>query len=452
MRRLILPSALLLLFLIHFAAGYRFARYKPDFYYHNDGAEYAELAESFAATGAMTIAKPRYYEAPRTEIIPEAYRSPLLSFLGGILIRAGLTPAFAYALLQAALATAAAGMIFLVAECVDPSRITAWFAFLLYNLHPLIFEYSVQFCSETLFTLCILCFIRAFQMKESGGKYILLAIAGAAMTLTRPTGLVFLPGGVLVLLLLAAFETYRKTKSAGPVFRFRTCRNALIYGICFFLLMLPFGIRNQVLFGKFTLSTFFGGYNFYVGNNRENLKAYFSASGPEFLRHQNKGWNDAIALVQALPEPYHGRPALQHRYMMRKGMEEIRAMGVWNYLGLSLAKAWQFFCPWPMPGVHRPLLFWGLTLWELGLFGFGIAGLWLKRKEWMRIVPFAVVVAGGLAAHVLVHVYMRHRIPFLDPALIVFGAVSLRALFEKICPRLCFLTKRDYTISETKGN
>lgn len=55
MKRFLLPGVLILLFLLHFAAGWRIAETKPSFFYHNDGAEYAEMAESFAKTGSMTI-------------------------------------------------------------------------------------------------------------------------------------------------------------------------------------------------------------------------------------------------------------------------------------------------------------------------------------------------------------------------------------------------------------
>ena len=436
MRNTVLYLVLTALFLIHFSAGFLLIREKPSFYYHNDGREYAEMAETFAKYGRMLIEKPRYYEPPRTEPLPEAYRSPLLSFLAGLLLRTGLPPATAYPLLQAVLATLASWMMFLTAAKIDPSRFTAWFALILYNIHPLILEYSLQFCSETLFLLWILCFLRIFLMEAGWKRTVLLAVAGAGMTLTRPTGLIFLPGGVLLLFLLDAFDVLRETKRPAALLHFRCFRSALLYGLCFFFLMLPFGIRNQVLFGKFTLSTFFGGYNFYVGNNRENGKAYRAGSGEAFLYHQNKGWREAIRLVSSLPESYSGKPALQDAYMMGKALEEIRAMGTWEFIVLLAGKGWQFICPWPVRGVHSPLIFWGFTLWELFLYGTGAAGIWIRRKEWRIFVPFAFLCAGGFLAHTLTFVSMRYRIPFLDAGLIVFSAIALHALLKKIFPRL----------------
>ena len=116
MKRFFLPGVLVLLFLLHFAAGWRIAETKPSFFYHNDGSEYAEMAESFAETGSMMIAKPRYYEPPRSEPMREAFRPPLLSFFAGLLLRAGLTPSVSYALLQALLSTLASWMMFAVAR------------------------------------------------------------------------------------------------------------------------------------------------------------------------------------------------------------------------------------------------------------------------------------------------------------------------------------------------
>ena len=436
MRNTVLYLVLAALFLIHFSAGFLLIREKPSFYYHNDGREYAEMAETFAKYGRMLIEKPRYYEPPRTEPLPEAYRSPLLSLLAGLLIRTGLPPATAYPLLQAVLATLASWMIFLTTAKIDPSRFAAWFALILYNIHPLILEYSLQFCSETLFLLWILCFYRIFLMKADWKRTVLLAVAGTGMALARPTGLIFLPGGILLLFLLDAFDVLRETKRPVSLLQFRCFRSALLYGLCFFFLMLPFGIRNQVLFGKFSLTTFFGGYTFYLGNNRENGKAYQAGSGEAFLYHQNKGWRETIRLVSSLPESYSGKPALQDSYMMGKALEEIRAMGTWKFFCLLAGKGWQFVCPWPVRGVHSPLMFWGFTLWELFLYGTGAAGIWIRRKEWRVLVPFAFIFAGGFLAHTLTFIYMRYRIPFLDAGLIVFSAIALQVFLGKVFPRL----------------
>lgn len=435
MKRFLLPGVLILLFLLHFAAGWRIAETKPSFFYHNDGAEYAEMAESFAKTGSMTIAKPRYYEPPRSEPMPEAFRPPLLSFLAGLLLRAGLVPAAAYALLQALLATLASRMMFAVAQRLEPSRVTAWLALILYNIHPLIQEYSLQFCSETLFIFCILCFLRAFlEPEENRWKYPLLAAAGALMTLTRPTGLAWLPGGTAVILLYSAYLTGRK-EGVRAVFRLRTCRNAAVYGLCFFLLILPCGLRNQTLFGKFSLSPFFGGYNLLVGNNRDNLAAYRAGSGKAFQERQNRGWNAAIRVAQTMPREYSAKPAAQDAYLKAKAMEEIRIMGARDFLELFFAKALQFVCPWPVRGIHPPLMFWGITLWELFLYAAGAVWIYRFRGRLDVLLPFATVFAGGLFAHALVFVSMRYRIPFLDVALILFSATALRTAFA-------FLSKR----------
>lgn len=429
MKRFFLPGVLVLLFLLHFAAGWRIAETKPSFFYHNDGSEYAEMAESFAETGSMMIAKPRYYEPPRSEPMREAFRPPLLSFFAGLLLRAGLTPSVPYALLQALLSTLASWMMFAVARRVEPSRVTAWIALILYNIHPLVLEYSLQFCSETLFILCVLCFLRVFlEPEENRWKYPLLAAAGALMTLTRPTGLAYLPGGMGVILLYSAYLMWRRA-GFRAVFRLRTCRNAAVYGLCFFLLILPCGLRNQALFGKFSLSPFFGGYNLLVGNNRDNLAAYRAGSGKAFQEHQNRGWNAAIRIAQTMPPEFSAKPAEQDAYLKAKALEEIRTMGTRDFLELFFAKALQFVCPWPVRGLHSPLMFWGITLWELFLYAAGAAGIYRFRRRLDILLPFATVFAGGLFAHALVFVSMRYRIPFLDVALILFTATAIRAAY-----------------------
>ena len=88
-RRTLLWTAagLLLLFLAHLAADWFMAERHPGFFLHDDGNEYLAGVRSFMENGTFMAGEERYYEAPRSRDIPEAFRPPLLAFLAGLLAK-----------------------------------------------------------------------------------------------------------------------------------------------------------------------------------------------------------------------------------------------------------------------------------------------------------------------------------------------------------------------------
>jgi hypothetical protein len=107
-------------------------------------------------------------------------------------------------------------------------------------------------------------------------------------------------------------------------------------------------------------------------------------------------------------------------------------MGWENFAYLLAAKAWQFIRPWPMPGIHSPWQFWLLTLGNCVLYAAAFAGIYCGRKRILREGwAFLLVGICGFAAHTLFHVYMRHRVPFVEPALITFAAVALVKIWKR---------------------
>ena len=87
--RRILPRTavcLLLLFLAHLAADWYMAESRPGFFLHDDGNEYLAGVRSFMENGTFMAGEERYYEAPRSRDIPEAFRPPLMAFLAGLIV------------------------------------------------------------------------------------------------------------------------------------------------------------------------------------------------------------------------------------------------------------------------------------------------------------------------------------------------------------------------------
>ncbi|MDR0868708.1 MAG: glycosyltransferase family 39 protein [Planctomycetota bacterium] len=443
--RRLFPLVLLAIFIAHSFLGAFVAKNHAEFFLHNDGWEYEELAVSLAQTGTLAIKESRYYEAPRDKVIPDGYRAPLLPALGAIAVTicgGGGSNYLAFAILQTALFTGAAALIFLITRRLARADFAAYLAMGLFIANPLCEQYSLQFCSETLFTLCLLLFIylalragewRRLPQRKRDWLIIGLAVAAALAFYARQTGFVLFPvfGAVMI---YGAVRAWRRGRRVAKM----KLRGALIFAAVGILLIAPWGARNYVHFGEFNPAGFQGGFVFFVGNNRDNLAAYRAApngvDGKNFKENQERGWNRAIALVKALPLEYHAQPAAQSRYMTEQARREISAMGAGNYLYLLAARAWMFVRPWSVKGLNPDYQFWLLTIYNLALYAAASWGIFICRGRGAAVI--GLVILGGVAAHTFVHVYMRHRVPFLEPALIIYAAAAISVILQKVWRRL----------------
>lgn len=405
----------------HLLAGAWIAVGKTDFFLHNDGEDYADLAASFSKGEGFTVERLRWFEPPRDKAIPEAYRPLLLSFLGSLFLHPEIHEYAQLSILQALLFTLLSAIVFKLALKLGNSVLCAWLSFALLNLHPLLVQYSFQFCTETLFSLLLASFSWCMLMREGRGwKYALAGLAAAAASMARPTALLLGPLTVAALLLLPGGGWRRKVK------------RALLFGAVFSVCVLPGALRNKLLFGEMKFSSFFGGYNFFIGNNAENLRAYMAEDGREFIRLQDAGWERGAALTAAMPPELRGNPPAQDRHWRKLAFEEIKEMGPANFMRLQASKAWHFIRPWPLKGPHGDLQFWAVSIFELLLYGAGLYGVLRLRHKRMRLPPFALVFLCGLIAHTMVHVMLRHRTPFVDVSLVIFAGLGLKSLSESL--------------------
>lgn len=306
-------------------------------------------------------------------------------------------------------------MFTLAEKLTGGSEAAGWIALLLFQIHPLLALYSVQFGSEALFTTAILLVLYTFTL--DGRKRIgWSAAAGALAAMIRPTALVFLPAGVCLILLL---ELIRAGKPNGVMFG-----RAAVYAGLFLVLLLPLGLRNLHTLGHFTLTGYLGGFNLYIGNNRNNMEAYRARTGQEFLRFQTAGWNDALKTADEMPVDT--PPDAASRIFTQKALDELKSMSAGERFSLFAGKAWHFLRPYPMPGIHAAAGFWLMALADSLLMIFGI---WGMAKSTVRRYAFfwtsLMIIGSGFAAHTLVHVYMRHRVPFMIPILCLFSASVL---------------------------
>ena len=415
---------LLLLLLAHLAADWFIAERHPDFFLHDDGNEYLAGVRSFMENGTFMAGEERYYEAPRTRDIPEAFRPPLLAFLTGLLAKILRNPPAAAAVFTALSATLLTWTVFLAGKRLG-GTCTGLISAAIVTFHPLFLTFSLRFSSECFFLLMLAVFILAWTWTESRRKYIIMGAAAALACGVRPTALLLLPAfGVLQLIRCACG---RFLADNAPNIK-KALADYAVYVAAFLLLLSPLCIRNHINYGSWNPSGCLGGFNLFVGNNRDNALAYRASGGTEFLEHQNDGWNRAIKFAKAMPCDL--PPTEQDKRFRAAAMEEIKLMGAGEFCRMSAAKAWHFIRPWPLHGAHPRTVFWLITLSELLLFAGGAAGIVLLKKKRTLLLFLLMILCVGWSAHTFVHLQMRHRVPFLDLPLVLLAGVTFGRMIE----------------------
>jgi len=405
---------LALLLGLRLAVGWFVADQRPAYVLHDDGEDYRDLAMSLATGNGYCISRVRWFEAPRpVSPVPEAFRPPLLSVLTAPFLLGALQSLPRLLMVQALLSALLTLTVFAILEELGGRR-AAWLGAVGVNVQPLLVSYSFRFSTEILFTLMLALFFLTL-VKPWRGRWCLLGAIIAGATLARPTGILLLPLGLLA----ASWLSRGRARAAQPI------AVLLLFG----LVMLPWATWNVRHFGSPRLTTYFGGYNFWLGNSRLNAAAYAAGSGEEFLRRQQLGWRRGEELASSLTDEKYRQPAAQERFWRAAAAADIQEMGLWNWLRLLAGKCWHFWRPWPLAGAHPGIAFWTVALCESCLFLAGIAGLIrMGRVRPAALWPAALILLAGTVAHSLVHVYMRHRVPFVDLVMLLAAAYWLAAL------------------------
>lgn len=413
----ILIAFLFLIFLFHLLAGIYMWKNHPYRYMHNDGDCYLDLARTLYEKGTFGVPERIYYEAPRKELVPDAYRLPLLPLLTIALFPFTGVNVWACILLQALL-TAALSLIFYgIGKKIFPDMsLFPFLLLLLVNFHPLVQNFTFCYSSELLFMTAIAAFFYLILLKESYLKYILLALAFAAGAYTRSAILPLIGFFPLLLLLFPFGEEEKKAK----LFSRKRWAKPLLFGFTALFLLLPHCFRNYILFDKFTPGTALGGFNIYIGNSRANLKAYRNSG--DFLKEQTVAWNKALEIADNAPPEFVKRPFLLDAQYNREALKELQKMSWGDRLELLGHKALHFVRPWPnnpKENGYNLFLYIALAVGEtifiiISLYGFYLMMKYGGEKEKNYFWTFLSIFLAGFLLHLIVQVHFRYRIPFMD--------------------------------------
>lgn len=275
-----------------------------------------------------------------------------------------------------------------------------------------------------------------------GGLLMSAFLASLALAAARPS--VFAAGvvGVVLGLFALARENALLLPPVAGVWLWMTTRRlrvpaALLAGLA--LVLVPVGLRNQALGGRFLVTTSQAGTNFYIGNHEGADGRYRplrpGRGGPAYER------TDATELAErALGRDL--TPAEVSGYWMDRGLAHARERPA-AWLGLLLRKAYLVLHAreimdtdsleayrehsWVLAATSR-LVHFG---WLLPL---AIVGAYDRRREWQRLWVLYCVPATMAAAVALFFVMGRYRFP-LVPVLALFAAAGILGLVEDLRAR-----------------
>jgi len=357
---------------------------------------------------AQTIRSATLYQIVEWNDLPRfALRTPGYPlFLAFCQLIGGPSP-LAARLIQALLAACCVGLINQLArqflQDLPPlkTRTFALYAALLYALHPYTIASSVILLSESLFTPLLLAFATGLATLSRNHHSILTqstlalatGLAAGLAILTRPSFALFTPIAISFLLIHARFHP-------------RTLLTATLLSTSILLVMTPWWLRNQQIYGRFVPTALWLGASLYDGLN----PSANGGSNMSFLADQD---------VWPLDEED------QDRFLIHRSLAFVRTYPL-RTLELAANKWVRYWTPWPRADgvigwglaglgcvIELPILL--LALWELA-----------RRRRDLRAW---VILAGPLLYFCVVHLAfassMRYRLPAEPPALVLaVGAVA----------------------------
>jgi len=236
-------------------------------------------------------------------------------------------------------------------------------------------------------------------------------LTSGLLTLTRENALVWVP---LIILWLAIQST------SQPLTR---RKSRLVLSLIAFIggLLMTIGIvsvRNRIVAGTWSFSTYQSGSNFYIGNSKAANGRYVPlVPGHETPAHERE---DAVRLAEAAA----GRtlnPREVSRYWHSRAWSEIgedparwvRLLGVklaMTFRAHEVADAESLY----VHAAYSPVLRVVSRAWHFGvLCPLAVVGLWSTRGQWRRLWILYAMIASMAASIALFYVMARYRFPLV---------------------------------------
>ena len=314
-------------------------------------------------------------------------------------------------------------------------------------LYPpaIFYDGLVQKAALASFLLCALLYL--ISLANLGRRQMIAAAACGAclglLCLTRENALIWLP----ILVLWFLLSTDKTTTEPGAVVRpqvnwrtmmpnRRSIQKALAFVAGLVVVFLPVVVRNGLLGGVWSPTTFQAGSNFYIGNNANATGIYQPLiSGRETPLYER---SDAIQLAEQLA----GRELTASevsQFWFDKAFAEI-GQDPANWMRLLASKSLMVVNDFEVPDVDSYQLFSQFSLvlmmlspiWNFGwLFALALIGILVTRTRWHSLWWYYLLTLAMLAAIVGFFLLGRYRQP-LAVLLIPMAAIGVVTLIDAI--------------------
>lgn len=362
-----------------------------------DEISYSLLGERFVQGYGLTFPEAWYpwYEANAQQ---SYYSATMSLFLAGIYWVFGYSP-LAARLVMAILSTLIVGMIYLLARRYWGERV-GLAAALIAALYGYLIFYGVTLVTETPFILAMLValYISLDLIRNPNiWKWVSLGLALAIAILFRMAVVFFVP-------FLLGWIAIQRTRKEWKF---------ILIPICMMVLaVLPFTIRNYVMWGRFMLLESQFGHVFWNGNHPDHQGTYWAEVFPipdDVLSSKN----DAIITNR----------------LLRMGIENV-VKDPGHFLYLTFARLREFFKFWPTS--DSTLLANALRVLSFGLmWPFAVIGLWISRWKWRTLLPLYLFLLIHTGVYAISWTMTRYRLP-VDAALMPFAALTFRIIVDKL--------------------
>jgi 4-amino-4-deoxy-L-arabinose transferase-like glycosyltransferase len=280
-------------------------------------------------------------------------------------------------------------------------------------LHPTFLWNTTDIQSEPLFTSLLMAAGFLLLVATDRPSSTLALLAGAALglaALTRSSALALAP-----LLAAPLFDPRYPARARGHL------AAAAVLG--FALTLAPWTVRNALVFGELVPVNDASGNAFYQGNSDWQIRFFQVRSRDEYLRWIDALHRDMARQSEELRAAGRTSPAERSRYFVSRAIAERRSDPV-GWLRLLLRKSWEWLRPYPTPWFWPWRVVVTVGAFNAILFAFAVVGFISVPRPGVRVFALAVL-AISMAAHVVLLVLWRYRVPYWDPVLLLYGAFGV---------------------------
>jgi 4-amino-4-deoxy-L-arabinose transferase-like glycosyltransferase len=387
--------------------------------------DYETIAENIVA-GRGYSASPGFYG--HTDVAPTAYFAPIYTYFYAAALYMSESYSDSYLLIrlvQCFVSAISVVLLFKIASRLF-GRSTAFLTCMIFVIHP-IYSHFVGQCSEATFVImiCLLCVHMSLGLagRPSMKGSLLLGLAMGVAVLLNPS----LSPGLLVLALYLAY-TGRKR----PL---HTARNILAMVVLALLTVMPWTIRNYLVFNEFVFVKSSLGLNLWMGNNEfaTGTPIFDGGDGVDFAE-ESRGAYPLLADVKSMNE------ARRDKVFMKAALSYMKdnpGRTVW----LTVKKAFYFWiydrykvktlARRKAMEARRALIWRGYAIVNVVMVGLCLAAvslLWRRKDLNMdRTVILVFIFSISLVYMVAVVGHLRFRVP-LEPFVQMFAMFAISAM------------------------